>query len=218
MSAKIAVLLVDDHALVRQSLSGSLKHEKDIDVLADVGSAHEALTEATRRMPDVIVMDIDMPGQSCFEVARQLQKKCPQTQVVFLSAFTNDHYIEQALSVQALGYVTKNEPTENVIEAIRKVSRGEAYFSPEVMSRIVVDESGAHLLEEKQSRISTLTPREMEILRQIARGLAKKEIADILHISVKTVENHTQSLMNKLRIHDRVQLARFAIREGLAEP
>ncbi|MFQ5429793.1 MAG: LuxR C-terminal-related transcriptional regulator, partial [Phycisphaerae bacterium] len=180
-------------------------------------SADEALRIAARKNPDIILMDIDMPGLSCFEAARSLSIQQPELRIIFLSAFLHDKYIEQALEAQAHGYITKREPPEQVVAAIREVVSGGAYFSSEVQSRIVVDSSGAKLRHESRSRASTLSRRELEVLRYIARGAGKKQIASITHLSVKTVEHHTTRLMAKLDIHDRVELTRFAIREGLAE-
>ena len=213
----ISVFLVDDHALVRRSVGECLDRETDITVVGEAGAAHEAVAAVARLLPSIVLMDIDMPGQSCFEAAHAIKQKSPDTRVIFLSAFFHDRYIEQALKVQALGYLTKGEPPEAVITAVRAVAAGEVYYSPEVLERVVVDDHGVRLVEAGQSRISLLTRREVEVLQQIARGHSKKEIAALLHLSVKTVQNHTHSLMIKLGIHDRVHLARFAIREGLAE-
>ena len=121
------------------------------------------------------------------------------------------------MAVKAWGYVTKSQPEDTVLDAIRNVASGVAYFSPEVQGRIVVDNSGPRFARPVVSRASTLTQRELEVLRYLARGMSKKEIAQTVHISVNTVNRHTSSLMNKLNIHDRVELARFAIREGLAD-
>ena len=217
MTAPISILLADDHSMVRRLLSQRLEAERDMTVVATVGNADEAIGEALRLKPSIILMDIDMPGLSCFEAAATIHRQCPDSRLIFLSAFFHDRYIEQAIAVKAWGYVTKSEPEDSVLEAIRRVSAGIAYFSPEVKARIVVDSQGARLASQARSRVSTLTEREMEVLRYLARGMAKKEIARIMHISVNTVNRHTTSLMSKLDIHDRVELARYAIREGLAE-
>jgi len=217
VTGPISILLVDDHAMMRRLLGARLEAEPDIVVVAAVENADEAVTEAVRLKPDIILMDIDMPGVSCFEAARIIRERHPDSRIVFLSAFFHDRYIEQAMAVQAWGYITKSEPEDSVIKAIRKVSNGVAYFSPEVQARIVVDFQGARLANPGRSRVSTLTEREMEVLRYLARGMAKKEIARTMHISANTVNRHTTSLMAKLDIHDRVELARYAIREGLAE-
>ena len=217
MTGRISILLADDHAMVRQLLGKRLEAELDMTVAAAVGNADEAIAAAIRLKPNIILMDIDMPGSSCFEAARTIRAQCPDTRVIFLSAFFHDRYIEQAMAVQAWGYITKSEPEDSVVKAIRKVSADVAYFSPEVKARIVVDAQGARFARQGRSRVSTLTEREMEVLRYLARGMAKKEIAHTMHISVNTVNRHTTSLMSKLDIHDRVELARYAIREGLAE-
>jgi DNA-binding NarL/FixJ family response regulator len=213
----IRILIVDDHALVRDSLSECLRKEPDIDVVGTAGTADEALDRLRQCDPQIILMDIDMPGLICFDAAREIASQRPDVRIVFLSAFLNDWYIEQALRVRARGYLTKHEPPDRIAAAIREVAAGGACFSPPVRSRIVVDSEGAKLGETAKSRTSTLTTREVEVLRYIARGLAKKQIASLMHISVKTVDKHSVNLMTKLDIHDRVELARFAIREGLAE-
>ncbi len=217
MTLPISVLLVDDHSMVRRLLARRLDAEPDMTVTATASNADEATAEAIRLRPDVVLMDIDMPGLSCFEAAKTISQQCPKTRIIFLSAFFHDRYIEQAIAVKAWGYLTKSEPEDSVLEAIRKVSAGIAYFSREVKARIVVDSHGVTLASRARSRVSMLTEREMEVLRYLARGMAKKDIARTVHISVNTVNRHTTSLMSKLDIHDRVELARYAIREGLAE-
>lgn len=203
--------------MVRRLLSRRLDAEPDMTVVATVSNADKATAEAIRLKPDIILMDIDMPGLSCFEAARTICRQCGDSRIIFLSAFFHDRYIEQAMAVHAWGYITKHEPEESVLKAVRKVSAGIAYFSPEVKARIVVDFQGARLASQGGSRASTLTERETEVLRYLARGMPKKEIARTMHISVHTVNRHTTTLMTKLDIHDRVELARYAIREGLAE-
>lgn len=217
MSDGISVLLVDDHALVRDALGSWLRGEEGIRVVGEVGSADEAVAMAVQHHPDIVLMDIDMPGLLAFEAARLIRSRSERSRIVFLSAFTSDRYIEDALKAEAAGYISKNQPPDTVVKAIRQVAAGGVYFSPEVQRRIVIESGGARLAKEGKTRVSTLTQREMEVLRYLARGLSKKEIAATMHLSVKTVDNHSASLMGKLDIHDRVELARFAIREGLAE-
>lgn len=217
MTGRIRVLLADDHALMREMLVEKLSKEADMEVVGSVDNANDALSEALRLKPDVVVLDIDMPGLTCFTVARQIQERSASTRILILSAFFHDRYVEEALQVQASAYVTKSEPPETVVKAIRAVATGGSYFSPEVEARIVVDSDGAHLASSKRSRVATLTPRELEVLRYIAQGLSKSEIAKLMHLSTNTVHCHSANLMTKLDIHDRVELSRFAIREGLAE-
>ena len=218
MRAPIRVLIADDHAMFARTLAEWLGSAADMCVVAVVHQADDAVTAAIELRPDVILMDIDMPGLSCFDAAGIIAKRCDPCAIIFVSAFTHDHYIEHALAVEAAGYVTKNEPPESVAEAIRAVASGGAYYSPQVQARIIVDEGGARLATPKQTRLSLLTRRELDTLRYISRGMTKKEIAKTLMVSVKTVDSHTANLMEKLDIHDRVELARFAIREGLANP
>lgn len=218
MSRPITVLLVDDHALVRNTLSAWLRQTGRFEVVGTAADADTAVTEAIRLQPDVVVMDIDMPGLLAFDAARVIRSRTPGTRILFLSAYFHDRYIEEALNVEASGYIGKGQPPERVAEAIATVASGGVSFAPEVQSRIVIDQSGLHLAGTGRTRTSTLTPRELEVLRYVARGMAKKDIAKTMHLSVKTVDNHCTSLMTKLDIHDRVDLARFAIREGLAEP
>ncbi len=218
MANTILILIADDHAMVRTALCERINREPDMEVVADVNSAEEAVTQAMQVHPDVVVLDVDMPGLVSFEAARRIRSRYPDTRVLFLSAFTHDRYIDQALAAEASGYVAKAEPLAVIIEAIRKVASGLTYYSPEVLSRIVFDASGSKLAKKGESRCATLSPREQEVLKYIAQGLSKKEIAATMGLSVKTVDGHCTKVMKKLGIHDRVVLARFAIREGFAEP
>ncbi len=217
MTGEVRILLVDDHALVRGALAERLEREPGFVVVGTAGTAEEALHKARENKPHVILTDIDMPGLNCFEAARTLIALQPDVRIIFLSAFLHDRYIAEALAVKAHGYLTKREPPEQVVAAIREVASGGAFFSNEVRSRIIVDASGARLLTGATARVATLTRRELEMLRYIATGLGKKEIAAITHLSIKTIEHHITRLMNRLDIHDRVELTRFAFREGLAE-
>ena len=217
MNGPVSILIVDDHALVRNMLADRLSREPDLTVCATASDAGAAVLEFNRCRPDIVLMDIDMPGLVSFEAARKIKQSSANTEIIFLSAYTNDRYIEQALTVGAAGYVTKGEPVETVIEAIRAVADGDCYFSPEVRSRLVVQPSGATLTHARQSLAALLTNRELEMLRYVARGMSQKEIATLTGVSPQTVHRHCNNLMSKLDIHDRVDLARYAIREGLAE-
>ena len=218
MSKPVSVLLVDDHAMVRELLRTQLEAEPDIQVVGAASTGDEATELARKLQPDVVLMDIDMPGQLSFTAASQIKEDHPDTRVIYLSAFFHDRYIDDAIQSQASGYLTKDEAPETILQAVRLVASGMAYFSPKVQSRLVVDTDGVRLGEAaSKTRARLLTQRELEAVRYIARGLAKKEIAGLMGVSVKTVEMHTQNAMDKLDIHDRVELARYAIREGLAE-
>ncbi|MDX2131600.1 MAG: response regulator transcription factor [Planctomycetota bacterium] len=217
MSDVIRVMVVDDHALVRRSLGQLLSQSTDLQTVAECATGDEAITQALRHHPDVVVMDVDMPGVAAFDAARTILARSPGTRIVFLSAFSHDRYIEAALAAGAMGYLTKGESPESVARAVRAVARGKTAFSAEVQSRLVIDSEGVRLAPQVQSRVTALTDREVEVLRYVAQGLSKKEIAKVMHLSVKTVENHSWSMMKRLGIHDRVELTRFAIREGLVE-
>jgi DNA-binding NarL/FixJ family response regulator len=214
--SKTKILMVDDHALVRQALCDRLARESALEVVGTASTADEAIVIAAEARPDIVLMDIDMPGMICFDAAQRIASNLPEVRLAFLSAFFHDSYIEQALKVRARGYLTKVEPLDTLVAAIHEIARGGVYFSDEVKSRLVLERDGVKLAGAGQTRASTLTKRELEVLRYIARGLSKKEIASTMHLSVKTIENHCNNLMSKLDIHDRVELTRFAIREGLA--
>lgn len=216
-SEPISVFIVDDHALLREALRARLDLERDMRVVGTAKDAGEAVARIADLAPDVVLLDVDMPGISCFAAAKAIKASRPDVLILYVSAFFNDHYIDSALAAHASGYITKDEPPEAIVRAIRSASAGSPYFSPQVQSRIVVASEGVRLAEAGRTRASLLTPRELEVLRYIARGLPKKEIAATMHVSVKTVSRHTENLMEKLGIHDRVDLARFAIREGLTE-
>ncbi len=215
MSKPISILLADDHELIGKMLSSLIEAEEDMQVVGSLNNSEDAIQEAIRLAPDVCVLDIDMPGPSCFEAARTITTRSPNTKIIFLSAFVQDRYVQQALDVGAAGYVNKKESPQSVLKAIRTAAAGDAYFSADVQELIAIDSSGARLVHTKPAPFSKLTPRELEVLQHIAIGLSKKEIAKKLHISANTVDNHTNHLMTKLNIHDRVGLARLAIREGL---
>ena len=217
MTDRISILLADDHALLRGTLSHRLDEEEDLAVVASVGTTDEAVARTLELKPDIVLMDIDIPGMACFDAARDIQTHCPETRVIFLSAFFNDRYIEQALAVRAWGYIVKQEAEDVLIKAIRNVAGGLTYYSAEIQQRLVIDRGVPRLASGGSSRVSSLSDREVETLRYIARGMSKRDIAQAMNISEHTVHRHTASLMAKLEIHDRVELARFAIREGLAE-
>jgi DNA-binding NarL/FixJ family response regulator len=212
----ITVVLADDHALVRDMLCARLR-AASMDVIACAGRADGAVALVAEHRPDVLLLDIDMPGRSAFAAAREVCSISPQTRVLFLSAFVHDAYIEQALHCEASGYVTKSEPVDVVVDAIRRVASGRCHFSPEVMQRLVVASDGVRLCSDRSARLAALTERELEVLGYVAKGLQQKQLAFLMDISLKTVQTHIANLMDKLDIHDRVALARFAIREGLIE-
>ena len=214
----ITLIIVDDHALLRDMLNQRLCQEQTIEVVAVVEDGAAAVEASLRLRPDILLMDIDMPGISAFSAVEQIRQKSPGTRVIFLSAYVNDSYISQALAVEASGYVIKEHSLSKLLEAIEVVYSGGNYFSPEVESRLVLDKQGVTLAADHQVTLQLLTQRELEVLACLATGQHKKEIARKLGISPKTVDQHCSHIMMKLDRHDRVDLARFAIREGLVDP
>lgn len=215
---KTTIVIADDHAMVRDTLAGWLTGVPDFQILAVVKDGDAAISAAVRSQPDIVVLDIDMPGIQAFDAAKTIKIRSASTKIIFLSAFCHDSYIEQALLAGALAYVTKSEAPGSLENAIRAVAAGGVYFSPDVQSRIIVDVDGPRLTQGAiRTRTSTLTARELEVLRYLSSGRSKKEIADTMTLSVGTVNNHAANLMRKLDIHDRVELTRFAIREGLID-
>ena len=218
MTADIRILIVDDHAVVRESIAERLNREVGFALIGSAGNADEAVEKVRSCAPDVILMDIDMPGLNCFDAARAIMAIRPVAKVIFLSGHVHDGYIEQALAVKARGYLTKGDNAATVTTAIREVASGGAYFSEAVRARIIIGATGARLGKKKSKvRSATLTPREKEVLRYVAQGLEKKDMAEVMHLSAKTVDHHITRLMSKLNMHNKVELARFAIREGLAD-
>lgn len=216
MTRTTKVLLVDDHMLIRELLQERLESEGfEVVTAADTAAAIELGVEF---QPDVAVLDIDMPGRSTFDVARVLHTESADTRVVFLSAYVRDAYIEQALAVQAAGYLCKCEPLSEILAAIESVADGATCYSRKVLQRIVFEGSRARLADEPTTRSSLLTNRERDVLFHVARGLSQQQVARVLEISVKTVQHHLEGVMDKLEIHDRVELAHYAIREGIVEP
>lgn len=214
---KIRLIIADDHSMVRGAFERMLGVQAGIEVLGAYATADEAVDNALKLKPDVVMLDIDMPGITAFEAARIIKARVEGAKIIFLSGFTHDRYIEAALSAGAVGYVSKNSQPEVAVQAVRDAAAGKLAFSADVRARLVIDTKGVRLGDGGDGRAAKLTVRELEVLRYLAQGLAKKEIADVMHLSVKTVENHTTNIMDALDIHDRVALTRWAIREGLVE-
>lgn len=212
---KTRVLLVDDHVIVRDSLARRLEDEPDMIVPDTAGTADDGLALAIDNEYDIMVMDINMPGMSVFEAAKRLQITNPELPLLFLSAYWNDAFIEQAQSVGAVGLLSKSDEPEVLIEAIRAVMDGSVILSDEVRGRFK-EESAGQAPDEQKTKLSTLTPREVDVLRWVGMGQSRKQMANQLGISENTVAVHTNRIMRKLDIHDRVGLARFAIKIGLS--
>jgi two-component system, NarL family, response regulator NreC len=213
--AKIRVLLTDDHTLFRQGIRTLLAAEPDIEVVGEAASASEAVTMAHALRPDVVLLDVGMPGLSSFEATRQIRKDRAETRVIFLSMYDDEDYLAESVEIGASGYILKESPAEHLISAIREVSRGGNYLSPRLLARLVDDFRVQSHSPVRQPRFGTLTKREREILKLLAEGKSVKEVATEFDLSVKTVEAHKFNLMRKLDIHNKAQLVQYAIQKKI---
>ena len=222
LTPPITILLAEDHLIVREGLRALLKLERDLRVVGEAGNGREAVKLARTLCPDVIVMDIAMPLLNGLEATRQILQAQPTARVIILSAHSDDAYLESVLALGAAGYLIKQSAAHILPQAIRQVHQGQQYFSPRIARRLQqrkLSSPASGLQQRKLSPASgpKLTAREMEVLQLIAEGHANKQTADHLHISIKTVEKHRQSLMAKLDIHDTASLTRYAIATGIIE-
>jgi DNA-binding NarL/FixJ family response regulator len=208
----IRLLLAEDHTLVRAGIRSLLQNLPDLEVVAEANDGRAALQLVAKTKPDVVLMDIAMPGLNGLEATARLLKDFPNVHVIMLSVHTTEEYVLQALRAGASGYLLKDSSPEELGLAIRAVARGETYLSPAV-SKHVVDY--VQRVGNGTSSLERLTPRQREILQLIAEGRSTQEIARILSVSVKTVETHRVELMDRLGIHDIAGLVRYAIRMGL---
>jgi DNA-binding NarL/FixJ family response regulator len=203
----IRVLLAEDHTVVRQGLRTLLEAEKDITVVGEAQTGREAVQLASTLRPSIVIMDIGMPLLNGMEATRQILKEGPNTKVLILSAHDDTETMEQMFNLGASGYLLKHSSAEILSKAIREILKGKTFFSPSVSKHLKrISENGNKL---------RMTSREVEVLQLIAEGKANKEIADVLEISIKTVEKHRQHIMEKLNIHDTAGLTRYAASAGI---
>lgn len=214
----IRVLLADDHNLVRAGIRTLIENISGIEVIAETGDGREVLRLVGAHRPDLVLMDIGMPGLNGLETTARITKEFPLVRVIMLSMHTNEEYVLQSLRSGAAGYLVKGADTAELEIAIMAVIRGEKYLSPAVSKYIVTDYLRRHEGDGGPfDSFELLTPRQREVLQLIAEGHSTKKIAQILGISVKTVESHRIQLMERLDIHDIAGLVRYAIRAGLTD-
>jgi DNA-binding NarL/FixJ family response regulator len=198
-------MLTDDHTLFRQGIRTLLDAESDIEIVGEAANGTESVDKIGPLRPDIVLMDIGMPGLSSFEAARQIKKIRPETKVLFLTMYDDEDYLVECMEVGGSGYVLKDSPTQQLLLAIRDIYRGGSYLSPKMLSQLVDDFRSRIKSTSRQPRFATLTPREKEVLKFLAEGDSVKEIAQHLNLSVKTIEAHKFNLMRKLDIHNKAQ-------------
>ena len=214
---RITVLLAEDHQIVREGFRSLLEHEHDIEVVGEAANGRQAVQLTRKLRPAVVVMDIAMPVLNGMEAARQIRKDFPDTKVLFLSAHSDDAYVDQVAVLGATGFLLKQTSSENLATAIREVQKGKSFYSQSISRRVQVraEKSAARGASKKSG--NRLSSREVEVLQLIAEGKPNKEVAAELGVSFKTVDKHRQNLMSKLNIHDIAGLTRYAITEGIIE-
>lgn len=217
---KTRILLADDHALVRRGLRLVLDAEPDLEVVAEAGDGAEAIRQALETEVDLAILDISMPRMTGLQVVAELHRRAPKLRILMLSMHENERYLYEALKAGASGYVLKSVADRDLVEACRAAMRGETFLYPGAETPLIRD-----VLREARrtggvdpQRDDPLTPREQEVVKLIAESYSTRQIADALVISEKTVDRHRTNILEKLGMHDRVELTRYAIRRGLVEP
>lgn len=213
MNDSITVVLADDHSVVRMGLKAYFSTLVEIQVIAEAASGEEAVRLVAQYTPDVVLMDLLMPGIGGVEATRQVRKISPSTQVIILTSYENDEHIFPAIRAGALSYVLKDIDPDELAEAVRRAHAGEAILNPRIAARLVQEMHGNR--EENNNPFSDLTDREMDVLREIASGKSNREIAETLVISEKTVKTHITNILSKLHLADRTQAAVYAWQEGI---
>jgi DNA-binding NarL/FixJ family response regulator len=209
----LRVLIADDHGIVRSGIRLLLERQADIEVVAEAADGAEARDFAVRERPDLAILDVKMPKLTGLQATREIKRQAPEVSVLILSMHDDERYLFEALKAGASGYVLKAQADTDLLAAIRAVERGEPFLTPEAQRTLIKD-----VLERGSSGEEELTPREEEVVKLVAEAHTTKQIAELLHLSEKTVENHRSSAMRKLGMRDRVELVRYAIRRGLIEP
>jgi DNA-binding NarL/FixJ family response regulator len=213
MMKPIRILLADDHALVRAGFRMLLEALPEVEIVAEAASGREVLQLAREHEPDIVLMDIAMPGLNGLEATVQLAVAFPGVRVIILSMHANEEYVLRALRAGAVGYLLKDSGPDELEMAIRAVAAGDTYLSPPVSKHVISDY--VRLVRQEPDSLERLTPRQREVLQLIAEGHTTPEIAEILHVSVKTAQTHRAQLMDRLGIHDVAGLVRHAIQMGL---
>jgi DNA-binding NarL/FixJ family response regulator len=212
MSDVIRVMVVDDHPVWRDGIRIDLERNGDAEVVAEAADGGEAIVKAREAMPDVVLMDLQLPTVNGAEATRRIVEDSPHAKVLILSASGEEEDVMEAVKAGACGYLLKSTRTEDVVDAIRRVSRGESVFSPSLAGMVLQE---FRRMASKDPAEPGLTARENEVLVLVAKGYTYREIAEKLFLSIKTVQNHVQNILAKLQLHKRYELMRYAIQRGL---
>jgi DNA-binding NarL/FixJ family response regulator len=213
--SSVRVLIVDDHAIVRKGIRALLSEAEGFEVVGEAGNGQEAVLRAQETHPDVILMDVLMPGMDGIEATRQITSRQPKTRILVLTSFAADNKVFPAIKAGALGYLLKDSSPEELVRAIRQVHRGEPSLHPTIARKLLQEIARP---VELQPAPEALTDREMTVLRLIAQGLSNQEIADRISVSEPTVRTHVSRILGKLHLASRTQAALYAVREGLTDP
>jgi two-component system, NarL family, response regulator NreC len=212
---KLRILLADDHRLVRHGLRKILEEQPDWEIVAEVANGREAVQRAAEERPDVAVLDIAMPQLNGVEATRQIQRRCPEVNVLILSMHADEAYIRQALQAGARGYLMKDSADTDLIGAVSAVAEGKSFFSPSA-ARVMLDDYVRRLSEKgTMDRFDTLSEREREVFQLIAEGHSNREIAGLLCVSPSTIETHRSHILEKLGLHSAAELVLYAVRKGV---
>ena len=216
MTSKIQILIADDHTLLRNGICAILEDEQDMVIVGEANDGREAVRLANQLKPNVVLMDIAMPLLNGLEATRQIKREHPEINVLVLTMYDNEEYFRKMLEVGASGYIIKRAAATELVSAIRAIYSGEAVLSPAI-TRLLLEDYLNHDLRNEKDDPNALSSREREVLQLIAEGKTSREIAEILNLSVKTVQSHRTSLMQKLDLHDRGELIKYAIQKKIIE-
>lgn len=211
----IKVFLADDHTVIRDGLRFMLEAQGDITVVGDAADGRQAVNQVQKLKPDVVIMDIAMPELNGIEATQQIRQTCPSTQVVILSVYSNAEHIFRALQAGARGYLLKESAGKEVVSAVRTVRVGRRYLSRKIAETMIDDYVHQRESTEAKSPLERLSPREREVLQLVVEGKSSKEIANIIHLSPKSVETYRSRLMQKLNVNNLPGLVKFAIQHGI---
>ena len=219
MTKPVRIIIVDDHALVRAGFASLLKNLSGIQIVAEAGEGYEALRLIEEKKPDIVLLDISMPGLNGIEVAYRISREFPEVRTIMLSMYMNEEYVLQAIHVGAAGYIMKDSTSGELEIAIKTVAGGKRYLSPTVSLKVIEDYLKQPLrrgsVATKTGVYERLTSRQREVVQLIAEGYTTREIAKKLNVSVKTIDTHRTQIMDRLNIHDIASLVRYAIRMGI---